>query len=61
MERLVNYGVNQKKKRTLIDDQKYEFNFEKIKNRTEFSQKCKQPENPRKKKNREINVLGLKT
>ena len=24
MERLVNYGVNQKKKRTLIDDQKYE-------------------------------------
>ena len=30
------YGVNQKKKRTLIDDQKYEYNFEKIKNGTEF-------------------------
>ena len=37
MERLVNYGVKQKKKRTLIDDQKYEYNFEKIKNGTEFS------------------------
>ena len=36
MERLVNYGVNQNKKRTLIDDQKYEYNFEKIKNGTEF-------------------------
>ena len=36
MERLVKYGVNQKKKRTLIDDQKYEYNFEKIKNETEF-------------------------
>ena len=29
MERLVNYGMNQKKKRSLIDDQKYEYNFEK--------------------------------
>ena len=38
MERLVNYGVNQKKKRTLINDQKYEYNFKKIKNGTEFSQ-----------------------
>ena len=40
MERLVNYGVNLKKKRTLIDDQKYEYNFKKIKNGTEFSQWC---------------------
>ena len=36
LERLVNYGVNQKKKRTLIDDQRYEYNLEKIKNETEF-------------------------
>jgi len=28
MERLDNYGVNQKKKRTLFDDQKYEYNYE---------------------------------
>ena len=36
MEMLVNYGLNQKKNRTLIDDKKYEYNFEKIKNGTEF-------------------------
>ena len=53
MERLVNYGVNQKKKRTLIDDQKYEYNFENIKNGTEISQWCKQHRNARKQKQRD--------
>ena len=61
MERLVNYVVNQKKKRTLIDDQKYEYNFEKIKNGTEFSQLVQTALRTLANKNREINVLGLKT
>ena len=47
MERLVNYGVNPKKKRTLIDDQKYEYNSA--------------SENARKQKQRNIRILGLKT
>jgi len=55
MERLVNYRVNQKKKRTtLIDDQKYEYNFEKIKNGTEFScSGANSTENARKQKQRD--------
>jgi len=54
MEGLVNYGVNQKKKRTLIDDQRYEYNFEKIKNGTEFlASGANSTENARKQKQRD--------
>ena len=36
----------------MIDDQKYEYNFEKIKNGTEFSQCCTQHRNAHKQKQR---------
>ena len=53
MERLVNYGVNEKKKRTLIYDQKYELFLIQPVVQTALRTLAN--------KNREINVLGLKT
>jgi len=53
MERLANYGVNEKKKRTLIDDQKYELLLVLPVVQTALRTLAN--------KNREINVLGLKT